>query len=366
MTSILNKVSKSPLYYQVAQIVKQRVKLGYYHHNKPLPSVRTLREEFGVSLTVIQRAMRHLEEEGVVSAHHGKNITLTPDSNCDQTAILFGFIHPFAGTLEFRRDVLDYADRTFADRHNCAVVRSSNDNPNREREIAQHFILNGIKGLLLWPASDNPNGSYFSELAKEYPVALVDRTLAGADLPAVIYDTHKLGQEIVTRILGSMKKQHLLVIVDNLKISTYDNLVLGVQQQAGHWGRMADVTIVYLPISQAIEQLTTGDFGLMDSCAEQIRRLLAEGKYDAVFCTQDDLIEYAIIDTNLLDEFPHIQLATMGPVGNTKKSRKFHRCNPIKWRVNLVSQVSQAVDLLQRWLLSRQKPKSIILTHFSE
>lgn len=340
-------------------MVKQRVRQGYYSPDRPLPSVRALREEFDVSLTVIQKAMRYLEEDGVVLAHHGKNITLVPDSTCEQTALLFGFIYPFAGSLVFHRDVLDFADQAFADRYNFAVVRSSNDDPVREREIAEHFVANGVKGLILWPASNDPNGPFFEELARSYPVVLVDRTLPAANLPAVTHDTRAIGADIIATLLEKKRKQRLLVIVDNLKITPYKDLVQGMQEQATELGRMADVTVVYLPITKAIEDLSGGDFKLVDACHKQVERMVHEGGYDALFCTQDDFIEFAMIDTAMIDAFPQMQLATLKPVGGTMKSRKYHQHEPIKWLINSGEVVSKAADLLQRWLLSRKKPKAI-------
>jgi len=46
-------------------------------------------------------------------------------------------------------------------------------------------------------------------------------------------------------------------------------------------------------------------------------------------------------------------------VGGTMKSRKYHHYEPIKWLINSGEVVSKAADLLQRWLLSRKKPKGI-------
>ena len=82
--------NKVPLYHQVAQTLKQRVRTGLYRSGNPLPSLRTLGEEFKVSPSVIYRAVRDLEESGIVVTHHGKEVRVKEEEGCEKAAIVFG------------------------------------------------------------------------------------------------------------------------------------------------------------------------------------------------------------------------------------------------------------------------------------
>lgn len=56
------------LYEKVANDLRQKVNRGYYRSGDRLPSVRSLSQEYGVSITTVQEAYRQLEDEGITEA----------------------------------------------------------------------------------------------------------------------------------------------------------------------------------------------------------------------------------------------------------------------------------------------------------
>jgi DNA-binding LacI/PurR family transcriptional regulator len=262
--------------------------------------------------------------------------------------------------MGFHRDVLEYVDDAFSERSNFAMVRSSKDNPALEREIAEHLIANGVKGLIVWPTNDDPNGEFFMKLSQKVPVVLTDRLLAGADLPAVLLDYHACGREISEMLLGKLKKNRLLVLMANLRISSYQDLAEGIDARAAELGRTADVTTVQLPITRVLQQLGKSDYSEMPGMAEKIERLINDGGYDAVFCTQDDIIEHVIVQTGLAERIPGVQFATFRGIGPNERTIRYAELNCLEWVSNFGQMVAEGADLIQRWVLSRQKPKEII------
>jgi len=352
--------NKVPLYLQVAGALKQRVRAKVYPSGSALPSVRTLSREFGVSTFVVQRAVRELEEGGIVQTHHGKDMVITGPGDCEQAAILFGFIHPYVSSMGFHRDVLEYLDEAFSERSNFAVVRSSRDDPDLERRITEHLIANGVKGLILWPVNDDSNGSFFTDVARKIPVVLVDRLIAGADLPAVLLDKYACGREISETLLGKQKKQRLLVLMDNLRISSYDHIAQGIEAGANELGRLKDLTVVQLPITRVIQKINRADYSEIGAFAEYIERLLAEGGYDAVFCTQDEFVDYCFAQTELPKKFPALQLATLRANQPNERSIKYATLNCLEWFHDFGRMMTQTADLIQRWVLSRRMPKETL------
>lgn len=360
MTRILagNKVSLAD---QVARTLKQRVRTGTYRAGAPLPSVRTLSDEFGVSLNVVQRAVRHLEENGIVKTHPGKGMLVTQEDGCERAAIMFGFIHPYVSSMGFHRDVLEYVDEAFAERLNFAVVRSSKDNPTLEREIAEHLIANGVKGLILWPANDDPNGEYFRKLAMRVPVVLVDRVLPQGNLPAVVLDYYQFGRDVSTTLFGRMQKKRLLVLMDNLRISSYSDIVSGIESAAAELERSKDVTVVQIPIThRIIQKISRSDFTDVPEYRDYVERLLKDGGYDAVFCSQDEFVDYVMAQTGLMDEFTAVRTATLRSTCPNQRSIRYASLNCLEWQTNAGGMISAAADLVQRWVLSRQAPKGVL------
>jgi len=356
--------NKVPLYDQVAQTLRQRVRTGEYLSGGNLPSFRVLSREFEVSLKVIQRAVQCLAEDGVVVTHHGKGMAVVRDKPCERAAISFGVIQPYVRSQLFHSSVLEFVDEAFAERSNFSVVRSSRDDPKLEREIARHLVANGVKGLLLWPVNDDPNGKFFMELSKTIPVVLVDRLLAGAELPAVVHDYFDAGKRMCEHLLGRLGKRRLLVLMDDSKISPNTETLLGIQRAAAELGRDADVTIVRWPIYRMLSDLRDRNFELMNAHSRKVEILIAKGGYDAVFCSQGEFLDFGVVQSGIIDRVPSIQMAVMGCVVSNPGSRKYLTFPLVEWVYDSGRMVTQAADRLQRWVLTRQRPKGVTRVKF--
>jgi DNA-binding GntR family transcriptional regulator len=55
-----------PVYRQLAEILKQRIKSGKLAPRRPVPSEKQLQDEFGVSRGTVRHAIAWLREEGFV------------------------------------------------------------------------------------------------------------------------------------------------------------------------------------------------------------------------------------------------------------------------------------------------------------
>ncbi|MBL4700965.1 MAG: GntR family transcriptional regulator, partial [Phycisphaeraceae bacterium] len=240
MVNVGNKIS---LPSQVARSLKQQMRQGVYPAGSILPSIRKLSNDFSVSPSVAHRAIRELEENGIVQTHHGKGTVVQESSHADRTAILFAFIQPYPAHMVFEQQVLQYAEQGFSARDNFVVVRSSQLNVSLEREITEHAVNNGVRGILLWPVENNPNGPFFEKLSKKIPVVLIDRLLDNAQLPAVIFDTYEVGRDICRDVLKTHNRKRMLCVIDNLNISPYQDLMRGLRDEADDMGRSEDMTI---------------------------------------------------------------------------------------------------------------------------
>jgi hypothetical protein len=147
----------------------------------------------------------------------------------------------------------------------------------------------------------------------------------------------------------------MLVVMDNLVISSNQILIQGLSEQASMMGRMTDMTIIQLPITDFIKHLNVGDYSLVETYKELIERQLKEGEYDCVFCPQEEFLESVIIEPDLDKQFPGLKLASMtGP--ELTRSRKYNEFGVIRWLCDFPHMFSSAADLLQQWVLTRKRP----------
>ncbi len=69
---LLSQTDKRPMYQQIMEQIKQRIAVGDWLPNSPLPSIRELATEVKVSIITVKRAYMELEREGVISTQQGK------------------------------------------------------------------------------------------------------------------------------------------------------------------------------------------------------------------------------------------------------------------------------------------------------
>lgn len=68
----VDREGKQPIYLQIAAILRDRVTSGQIAPGRPLPSERTLVQEFGVSPLTARKAVRVLVAEGLVEVVQGR------------------------------------------------------------------------------------------------------------------------------------------------------------------------------------------------------------------------------------------------------------------------------------------------------
>lgn len=68
----LSQTDKRPMYLQIMEQIKQRVAVGDWAEGQPIPSIRQLAVDLGVSVITVKRAYYELEREGIIVTHHGK------------------------------------------------------------------------------------------------------------------------------------------------------------------------------------------------------------------------------------------------------------------------------------------------------
>jgi DNA-binding GntR family transcriptional regulator len=74
-------LSGVPVYRQLADLLRERIASGTYPPRTPLPSARTLHQEFGIAMGTVNRAFDVLREEGLVRTIPGRGVwVIGPES----------------------------------------------------------------------------------------------------------------------------------------------------------------------------------------------------------------------------------------------------------------------------------------------
>jgi GntR family transcriptional regulator len=72
MGFVFSQRDKRPMYQQIMEQVMQRIAIGDWPPETPLPSIRQMATEIKVSVITVKRAYLELEREGVIVTQQGK------------------------------------------------------------------------------------------------------------------------------------------------------------------------------------------------------------------------------------------------------------------------------------------------------
>lgn len=76
--------SPEPIYLQIVDIIKGRCESGQYPPGTLVPSIERIRQETGLSIMTIRKAMRILADQGWVRIVPGKGTFVTPRDQWQQ------------------------------------------------------------------------------------------------------------------------------------------------------------------------------------------------------------------------------------------------------------------------------------------
>jgi GntR family transcriptional regulator len=63
-----------PIYRQLSDLLRERIARGDFPPRTPLPSAKTLTQEFGIAMGTVEKAMRVLRGEGLIVAVPGRGM----------------------------------------------------------------------------------------------------------------------------------------------------------------------------------------------------------------------------------------------------------------------------------------------------
>ncbi len=87
----INKNSPIPIYHQLYEILKKKIKGGQFRSGEYLPSENKLAEVYGVSRLTVRQALSKLVEDGIVEKRRGKGTIALPPKNIENLTELRGF-----------------------------------------------------------------------------------------------------------------------------------------------------------------------------------------------------------------------------------------------------------------------------------
>lgn len=78
MAEIIKRDNRLPLYYQLYDIIINKIESGIYKEHDKLPSERELCDKYNISRATVRKAMDELEKKDYIYKEHGRGIFVSP------------------------------------------------------------------------------------------------------------------------------------------------------------------------------------------------------------------------------------------------------------------------------------------------
>ena len=121
-----------PKYQQVLDTIKTDILSGRYQPGQKLPSEAALLKRFGTSRITVGRALRELQQAGLVQRRAGSG-TFVASASSDEGGLLFGLLVPNLGDTEIFGPICQGMSEAPQARKNALLWGNIRGRPQHER-----------------------------------------------------------------------------------------------------------------------------------------------------------------------------------------------------------------------------------------
>ena len=179
---------RGPKYREILGRLRSEISAGKFDHNGRLPSESELVERFGVSRPTVARALRELQNEGMIDRRAGSGTFLREKAPRD--AAQLGLLVPALGNTEIFDPICAEIAR-LAHETNHVLLWGGSSGPSLEtgirqaEEVCQRYIQQKVAGVFFAPVELTPERSHINRrIAEAFRNANVAVLLLDRDLEA--------------------------------------------------------------------------------------------------------------------------------------------------------------------------------------
>ncbi|MBV9999509.1 MAG: GntR family transcriptional regulator [Verrucomicrobia bacterium] len=277
---------RQPKYQQVFAELEEGILSGRYSPGQKLPSEAALLEEFGTSRITVVRALRELQQRGLVQRRAGSGTYVTAGVP-GRTGLLFGLLIPNLGETEIFGPICQSIAEVLQGQKHALLWGNMTPAPAAEAKEAQslalcrQYLAQKVAGVffspLEWtPQNDQVNQAVVAVLeAARIPIILLDRGL----LPYPRRSPHDL-VSIDHRRAGYLGTEHLVQLgCRRIVFLAYANSAPTIEARvAGYQEALLRAGVAFEP--DLVQQLRSND-------VREIAQLMQRFKPEALVCAND-------------------------------------------------------------------------------
>ena len=194
---------KKPLYMQVIDKLRERIKSGDFEYDVPFVTEDRITKEFGVSRITAIRALEELEKAGIINRKRGSGSFVSREAvdiiegrsvsdirtNSENKVLLVALVLPFDIKLGNMFKCFDGINSVL-NKENCfASIYNANRDVETEASILRSLLNQGIDGVICYPVNGTKNFEVYNQfLAKKIPLVIIDNYIENMPVSYVASD----------------------------------------------------------------------------------------------------------------------------------------------------------------------------------
>lgn len=278
-----NSSPDEPKYRMIADGLRESIVAGEYRAGSRLPSEAELVRRFGVSRMTIVKAIKELQQTGLVTRRVGSGTYVTPQTS--QSSRLFGLLIPELGQTEIFEPICQgMASYQGVNRHSLLWGNSVGEGHPKEQaaeELCHQYIAQRVSGVFFAPlelsaTKDEVNRRIVASLDRAgIPVVLLDRCVEQypkrSQYDLVGIDNRRTGYAATMHLVKAGARR-IAFLGKKLSASTVEARIAGYREALIAMGLLGQGDLV-----------TRG----APSDVELIRKVLEEQRPEAFVCAND-------------------------------------------------------------------------------
>lgn len=255
---MITKDSPFPLYVQLAQYIRDKVRDGTFKPNYAIPSEFELAREFNVSRSTVRQAISELVHEGVLARVSGKGTYVSSDpfkQDFLARSGVIGLIQPYLRDSFFTLITLSIESTTRAKGYQLMLSITDNKYEQHQRSVRQ-LLSKKVDGLIIFLPDNYPLDEITLSLVEQkFNFVLIDRYLPGVDVSYVVSDNFGGAYQAVEHLIKLGHRRIGFVTRPSLQTTSVRDRVEGYRRALLDHGLPFDQSLVCDSLKTSVSEM---------------------------------------------------------------------------------------------------------------
>ncbi|MCD6317868.1 GntR family transcriptional regulator [Candidatus Aerophobetes bacterium] len=246
----LNENILVPLYYQLKQIIKEKILSGEWKVNERIPSESELCDEYRISRETVRHAIMELVREGMLHRKQGKGTFVKNPEESQKAGNVrgkaIGLVIPYM--RQGGPEIVSGVENMVHSRGYHLNLSNTNSSLTEEKSRIEWLIESGIKGLVIYTLQHKDDYEILVKMKEtHFPFVLVDRYVREFESDYVVSDNFKGSYEATKHLINLGHKRIAFISNPALSyITSVGDRFLGYKKALEEYNINFDPRLVFI------------------------------------------------------------------------------------------------------------------------